>query len=67
MHRGALRDFAMRITYVRIYERRRMRRGRTALRSETRKEEAARDADEVFKSRCRALLARIPDPHWGNA
>ena len=24
------------------------------------------DADGVFKSRCRALLARIPDPHWGN-
>jgi hypothetical protein len=44
MHRGALRDFAMEITYVRIYERRRMRRGRTAFRSETRKEEAARDA-----------------------
>jgi hypothetical protein len=28
---------------------------------------AAADADDVFKSRCRALLARIPDPHWGNA
>ena len=25
------------------------------------------DADGVFKSRCRALLARIPDPYWGNA
>ena len=28
---------------------------------------AAADADDVFKSRCRALLARIPDPYWGNA
>ena len=27
---------------------------------------AAADADEVFKGRCRELLARIPDPHWGN-
>ena len=25
------------------------------------------DADDVFKSRCRALLERIPDPCWGNA
>jgi hypothetical protein len=24
------------------------------------------DADDVFKTRCRELLARIPDPHWGN-
>ncbi len=28
---------------------------------------AAADADGVFKSKCRALLARIPDPYWGNA
>ena len=28
---------------------------------------AAADADDVFKTRCRELLARIPDPHWGNA
>ena len=25
------------------------------------------DADDVFKGRCRELLARIPDPYWGNA
>ena len=50
MHRGALRDFAMEITYVRIYERRRMRRGRTAFRSETRKEEAARDAGTASRA-----------------